>query len=78
MSGYKHYLKDKIPTSSQTIVSLEEIFSNYPFSEYRSFLVNISHMDSMSGGDLLPWETELLISKKDGRNYLIRLCIRFS
>ncbi|MFR2070721.1 MAG: LytR/AlgR family response regulator transcription factor [Bacteroides nordii] len=66
MQNYvKLYFKDKVLTIHQTMVSLEEILPKESFFRiHRSFLVNISCIDLISGGRLFINGKELPISKQ--------------
>ena len=47
------YFKDKVLTIHQTMTSLEEMLPKESFFRiHRSFLINLSHIDSISGGRL--------------------------
>lgn len=59
------YFKDKTLTIHQTMMSLEEMLPKDSFFRiHRSFLVNISYIDSISGGRLFIKGKELPISKQ--------------
>jgi len=59
------YFKDKTLTIHQTMISLEEMLPQDCFFRiHRSFLVNISYIDSISGGRLFINGKELPISKQ--------------
>lgn len=64
MQNYaKLHFKDKILTIHQTMISLEEILpKNFFFRIHRSYLVNISHIDSVSGNRLFLNGKELPIA----------------
>jgi len=66
MQNYlKLYFKDKALTIHQTMVSLEEVLPKDAFFRiHRSFLVNISYIDSICGSRLFINGKELPISKQ--------------
>lgn len=66
MQNYlKIYLKDRALVIHQTMSSLEEMLpKEFFFKIHRSFLVNITHIDSIAGGWLLIGGNELPIAKK--------------
>lgn len=66
MQNYvKLYFKDKVLTIHQTMIFLEEMLPKASFFRvHRSFLVNISHIDSICGGRLFIGGKELPISKQ--------------
>lgn len=66
MQNYvKLYFKDKTLTIHQTMSSLEEILPKESFFRiHRSYLVNISYIDSICGGRLFIQGKELPVSKQ--------------
>lgn len=59
------YFKDKVLTIHQTMTSLEEMLPKESFFRiHRSFLINLSHIDSISGGRLFINGKELPVSKQ--------------
>jgi len=65
MQNYlKLYFKDKSYVIHQTMSSLEEILPKDSFFRiHKSYLVNISHIDMVSGGRVFVGKTELPLSK---------------
>lgn len=65
MQNYlKLHFKDRIFVIHQTMVSLEEILpQDYFFRIHNSYLVNVKHIDTISGGRLFVNGKELPISK---------------
>ncbi len=65
MQNYlKLYFKDKSYVIHQTMTSLEEILPKDAFFRiHKSYLVNISHIDMVSGGRVFVGGTELPLSK---------------
>ncbi len=73
MQNYvKLYLtKGKTYVIHQTMTSLEEIFSKQHFFRiHNSYLVNVSHIDKVSGGRLFIGEKELPISRHRREEFL--------
>lgn len=66
MQNYlKLYFEDRTLVIHQTMTSLEEMFPDGAFFRvHRSYLVNISHIDSISGGRIFVHGKELPISLK--------------
>lgn len=66
MQNYlKLYFKDKTLIIHQTMTSLEEMLpKEFFFKIHRSFLVNISHIDSIAGGQVLINGKELPVALK--------------
>lgn len=64
MQNYaKLHFRDKILTIHQTMISLEEILpKNFFYRIHRSYLVNIAHIDSVSGNRLFIKDKELPIA----------------
>lgn len=65
MQNYiKLYFVDKVLTIHQTMASLEEILpKDYFFRIHRSYLINISHIHKISGGEVIINGTNLPIAK---------------
>lgn len=72
MQNYlKLYLKEDMFVIHQTMKSLEEILpQEFFFRIHKSFLVNISYIDTISGGRLFIKNTELPISRHRKENLL--------
>ena len=59
------HFEDRVLTIHQTMTSLEEILPREAFFRiHRSFLVNISHIDTISGGRIFMGGKELPVSKQ--------------
>lgn len=72
MQNYvKLYFADKVLTIHQTMASLEEILpKNYFFRIHRSYLINISHIHKISGGQVSVNGSNLPIAKPKRQDLL--------
>lgn len=72
MQNYvKLYFKDKVLTIHQTMASLEEILpKNHFFRTHRSYLINISHIHKISGGEVSIHGSNLPIAKPKRQDLL--------
>lgn len=72
-----HLTKGKIYVIHQTMTSLEEILSRQSFFRiHNSYLVNVSHIEKISGARLLIGEKELPISRHRREEFLNSVVIK--
>lgn len=78
MQNYlKLYFKDKSYVIHQTMTSLEEILPKDAFFRiHKSYLVNISHIDMVSGGRVFVGKTELPLSKHRKEDLFNRVILK--